>query len=246
MNQNKLSIVIPVYNEEKTLEILVEKVLQVKFPEGIETEIVMVNDGSKDKSGETMDALAKRYNNIKSYHNEKNSGKTQTVKNGLVYTTGDVVVIQDADLEYEPTELAEMLEIMIRDNLDVVYGNRFGKKNKVVYWQNYIGNKSLSLFSNLFTYPRIHVYIPDMEVCYKMMPGEVARELGKTIKSSSKFGLEPEITAKLSKYKLNGKHLKFGIVPISYYPRTIAEGKKMNAFRDGAKALKEIIEFNFR
>lgn len=241
-----LSIVIPVYNEEKTLEILVQKVLNVEFPTDVETEIILVNDGSKDKSGEIMDDLAKRYDNIKSYHNVKNSGKTQTVKNGLTYTTGDYVVIQDADLEYEPTELAEMFNLMIEKNLDVVYGNRFGKKNKVVYWQNYIGNKSLSLFSNMFTYPRIKVYIPDMEVCYKMMPGNVARELGVTIKSTSKFGLEPEITAKLSKYKLNGKHLKFGIHPISYYPRTIAEGKKMNAIRDGAKALKEIIEFNIK
>ncbi len=241
-----LSIVIPVYNEEKTLEILVDKVLQVNFPQDIQTEIILVNDGSKDKSGEIMDELARRHSNIKSYHNQKNSGKTQTVKNGLTYTTGNIVVIQDADLEYEPNELVEMLELMNTKNLDVVYGNRFGKKNKVIYLKNYIGNKALSMFSNLFTYPRIHVYIPDMEVCYKMMPGEVARELGKTITSTSKFGLEPEITAKLSKYKLNGKHLKFGIVPISYYPRTIAEGKKMSAFSDGAKALKEIIEYNLK
>lgn len=242
----KLSIVIPVYNEEKTLETLVEKVLQVNFPSGVETEIILVNDGSKDNSQQIMEELAQKYKNIKSYSNAKNSGKTQTVKNGIAYTTGDYVVIQDADLEYEPKELTEMLELMISKNLDVVYGNRFGKKNKVVYWQNYIGNKTLSLISNLFTYPRIKIYIPDMEVCYKLMLGDVARELGKTISSTSKFGLEPEITAKLSKYKLNGKHLKFGIVSISYYPRTIAEGKKMSAFRDGAKALKEILEYNIK
>lgn len=239
-----LSLVIPIWNEEKTLEILVQKVLQVNFPEGINTEIILVNDGSKDKSGEIMDELARKHENIKSYHNEQNSGKTQTVKNGLSYTTGDYVVIQDADLEYEPAELAEMMQLMIEKDLDVVYGNRFGKKNKVVYWQNYIGNRALSFFSNIFTYPRIKVFIPDMEVCYKMMRGDVARELGKTIESTSRFGLEPEITAKLSKYKINGKHLKFGVVPISYYPRTLAEGKKMNAINDGLKALKEIIQYN--
>lgn len=239
-----LSLVIPIWNEEKTLEILVQKVLQVNFPEGINTEIILVNDGSKDKSGEIMDELARKHENIKSYHNEKNSGKTQTVKNVLSYTTGDYVVIQDADLEYEPAELAEMMQLMIEKDLDVVYGNRFGKKNKVVYWQNYIGNRALSFFSNIFTYPRIKVFIPDMEVCYKMMRGDVARELGKTIESTSRFGLEPEITAKLSKYKINGKHLKFGVVPISYYPRTLAEGKKMNAINDGLKALKEIIQYN--
>lgn len=241
-----LSLVIPIWNEEKTLEILVQKVLQVNFPEGINTEIILVNDGSKDKSGEIMDELARKHQNIKSYHNEKNSGKTQTVKNGLSYTTGDYVVIQDADLEYEPAELAEMMQLMINKELDVVYGNRFGKKNKVVYWQNYIGNRALSFFSNIFTYPRIKVFIPDMEVCYKMMRGNVARELGKTIESTSRFGLEPEITAKLSKYKINGKHLKFGVAPISYYPRTLAEGKKMNAINDGIKALKEILQYNLR
>lgn len=241
-----LSLVIPIWNEEKTLEILVQKVLQVNFPEGINTEIILVNDGSKDKSGEIMDELARKHQNIKSYHNEKNSGKTQTVKNGLSYTTGDYVVIQDADLEYEPAELAEMMQLMINKELDVVYGNRFGKKNKVVYWQNYIGNRALSFFSNIFTYPRIKVFIPDMEVCYKMMRGNVARELGKTIESTSRFGLEPEITAKLSKYKINGKHLKFGVVPISYYARTLAEGKKMNAINDGIKALKEILQYNLR
>lgn len=239
-----LSLVIPVYNEEKTLEILVQKVLAVAFPQNISKEIILVNDGSKDKSGDIMDQLAKKYPEIKSYHNQNNAGKTQTVKNGISYTTGNYVVIQDADLEYEPKELIDLLNLMFEKDLDVVYGNRFGKKNKVVYWQNYIGNKALSFFSNIFTYPRIKVYIPDMEVCYKMIKGNVARELGATISSTSKFGLEPEITAKLSKYKLNGKHLKFGIVPISYYPRTIAEGKKMSAFSDGLKALKEIIQYN--
>lgn len=240
----KLSIVIPVYNEEKTLEVLVQKVLQVKFTEDTTKEIILVNDGSKDKSGEIMDSLAKNFPEIKSYHNEKNSGKTQTVKNGLSYTTGEYVVIQDADLEYEPAELTDLFNLMREKNLDVVYGNRFGKKNKIIYWKNYIGNIGLSLFSNIFTFLRIKVYIPDMEVCYKMIRGDVARELGKTIVSTSKFGLEPEITAKLAKYKIDGKHLKFGIVPISYYPRTIAEGKKMSAFSDGFKALKEIITFN--
>ncbi|CAG1021131.1 putative glycosyltransferase [Patescibacteria group bacterium] len=240
----KLSLVVPVYNEEKTLEILVQKVLTVSFPQNISKEIILVNDGSKDKSGEIMDQLAEKFSEIKSYHNKKNSGKTQTVKNGISYTTGDYVVIQDADLEYEPNELVDLLNLMLEKDLDVVYGNRFGKKNKVVYWQNYIGNKALSFFSNIFTYPRIKVYIPDMEVCYKMIRGNVAREIGSTIKSTSKFGLEPEITAKLSRYKLNSKHLKFGVVPISYYPRTIAEGKKMSAFSDGLKALKEIIQYN--
>ncbi|SRR5260221_7606233 len=241
---SKLSIVIPVWNEEKTLEVLVDKVLQIPFSKDIEKEIILVNDGSKDKSGEIMDELAKRYPEIKSYHNEQNSGKTQTVKNGIAKSTGDYVVVQDADLEYEPNELVDLVELMRVKNVDVVYGDRFGRKNKVVYWQNYFGNRMLSVFSNFFTYPRIWTWIPDMEVCYKLMPGKVARDIGVNIQSKSRFGLEPEITARLSRYKLNGKHLKFGIVPISYFPRTIAEGKKMNAINDGMKALKEILQYN--
>lgn len=239
-----LSIIVPVYNEEKTLEILVRKVLSVEFPTNVNIEVILVNDGSKDSSGLIMDKLAEEFSNVKSFYNEKNSGKTQTVKNGISYSTGEIVVIQDADLEYEPNELPQLLKLIEENGVDVVYGNRFGKKNKVVYWQNYIGNIGLSFISNLFTYPRIKTYIPDMEVCYKMMPGSVAREIGKGIKSTSKFGLEPELTAKLSRYNKEGKQLKFAVVPVSYFPRTIAEGKKMSAIRDGLKALKEIIIYN--
>ena len=245
MSPKMLSIVIPVYNEEKTLKELVQKVLDVKFDKEFSKEIVIVEDGSKDSSWIIMQELAKSYpTEIKIFKNEKNSGKSQSVRNGILKTTGEIVVVQDADFEYEPKELNDLLNLFIDKNLDVVYGNRFGKKNKVIYLKNYIGNRALSMFSNLFTFPRIKVMIPDMEVCYKMMRGEIAREIGASIISKSTFGLEPEVTAKLSKYKLNGKHLKFGIVPISYYPRTMAEGKKMHAFSDGWKAFKEIIKFN--
>lgn len=239
-----LSIVIPAYNEEKTLEELVRKVYAVKFPNDYPREIIIVNDGSKDKTWQIMLKLASELQGIRAIQNEKNMGKTQTVRNGLLQTKGDYVVIQDADLEYVPEELPELLKLALDKNLDVVYGNRFGKKNKVIYWQNYIGNKALSAFSNLFTFLRIRVWIPDMEVCYKLMRGDIARKIAPGIISKSTFGLEPEITAKLSRYKKDGKHLKFGIVPISYIPRSIAEGKKMNAIKDGLKALVEIIKFN--
>ncbi len=241
---NKLSIVIPAWNEEKTLAQLVEKVISVQYPHVSEMEVIIVNDGSKDNTWAIMQDLEKNNPQVHAYSNEKNSGKSQTVRNGILKTTGDVVVIQDADFEYEPNEICDLLNLMQEKSLDVVYGNRFGKKNKVIYWQNYIGNKFLSFASNVFTYPRIKVWIPDMEVCYKLMNGEVARAVGGNITSTSRFGLEPELTAKLSKYKLNGKHLKFGIVSISYFPRSIAEGKKMSAFEDGYKAIKEIVKFN--
>lgn len=239
-----LSIVIPIYNEEKTLEILVKKVLSIEFPNNIKKEIILVNDGSKDSSWKIIEGLAKEHNEITKLNNEKNSGKTQTVRNGILASTGDYVIIQDADLEYEPNEIVDLVNLAVDKNLDVVYGNRFGKKNKVIYMQNYIGNKLLSFISNLFTYFRIKVYIPDMEVCYKLIRGDIAREIGKTIESISNFGFEPEVTAKLTRFKLEGRHLKFGIVPISYYPRSIQEGKKMKAVEDGLKALWEIVKFN--
>lgn len=239
-----LTFVMPVYNEEKTLNQIVDIVLKVKLPDGFEKEVVIVNDGSKDKSWTIMQEIAKNHKEVKALTNEKNMGKTQTVKNGILNSSGDLIVIQDADLEYDPNEITDLLNLMIEKDLDVVYGNRFGKKNDVIYWQNYFGNKFLSVVSSVFTFPRIKVFIPDMEVCYKLVKGDVLREIGKTITATSNFGFEPEITAKLSKYKLNGKHLKFGIVPITYKPRSMAEGKKMKAFKDGFKALKEIVKYN--
>lgn len=240
----KISIIIPVWNEEKTLEKLVEKVRSVDFPGSLEKEIILVNDGSKDKSLKIMEELSTAHKEISHYNNERNLGKSQTVRNGVLKSTGDLVIVQDADFEYDPEEIVTLIKEYKVKGLDVVYGNRFGKDNPVIYWQNWLGNRLLSFISNVFTYPRIKKYIPDMEVCYKLMDGHIAREVFKTVESKSSFGLEPEVTAKLSRYKRNGKRLKFGVVPISYFPRSIEEGKKMNAFKDGVKALKEIIHFN--
>jgi len=241
---NKLSIIIPVWNEEKTLAQLVEKVILVNFPHVDEREIIIINDGSKDKSWEIMQDLDKKYDFVHAFTNPKNSGKSQSVKNGILKSTGDLLVVQDADFEYEPNELKDLINLLVTKDLDVVYGNRFGKKNKTGYIQNYFGNIFLSIFSNVFTFPRLRKWIPDMEVCYKLMKGEIAREIGEKIESTSLFGLEPEVTARLAKYRKDGKHLKFGIVAISYFPRSKAEGKKMNAFKNGIEALKEIVKFN--
>ncbi len=239
-----LSFIIPAYNEERSLAVLLDKVLAVKISNGVSKEIIIINDASKDKTKEIAESYAKKYSELKVLSNEVNMGKSQTVRKGILASTGDYVIIQDADLEYEPDEISSLLEKAISENLDVVYGNRFGKSNKVIYWGNYIGNRSLSFFSNFFTFPRIGVWLPDMEVCYKLIRGNVARDLAQTIISKSNFGFEPEITAKLSKYKLSNKHLRFAIVPISYVPRSIAEGKHMKAIRDGFNALIEIIRFN--
>jgi len=241
---SKLSIIIPAWNEENTLETVVEKVLKVKLPHNFEKEIIIINDGSKDRTLEIMQNLSNKYSNVKSFDNEKNMGKTQSVRNGILKSTGEYVIIQDADMEYEPEEISSLLNLIIEKDYDVVYGDRFGQKNAKGYIQNYLGNKFLSFVSNLFTYPRIKTKIPDMEVCYKLVKGEIARDVAQYISTKSKFGLEPEITARLARYKKDNKHLVFGIHPISYKPRSMAEGKKMRAFEEGAKAIKEIVRYN--
>lgn len=241
----KVSIIIPAYNEERFISTLLDKVIDVNFGKNVEKEIIVINDASKDKTQSIVEEKSKKIKTLKLLNNKKNLGKSQTVRNGILASTGDYVVIQDADLEYEPEELIDLFKLIQKKNLDVVYGNRFGKKNEIIYYQNYFGNKFLSFISNIFTYSRIKVWIPDMEVCYKMANGEIFRELAKDIKSTSNFGFEPEITAKLSRYKKkDGSRLKFGIVPITYNARTIQQGKKMKAFKDGFKALKEILVYN--
>ena len=239
-----LSLIIPAYNEERSLTALLDKVLAVKLSNGFAKEIIIINDASKDKTKGIAESYAKKYSEIKVLSNATNMGKSQTVRKGILASTGDYVIIQDADLEYEPDEISSLLTKAVTENLDVVYGNRFGKNNKVIYWGNYIGNRSLSFFSNFFTFPRIGVWLPDMEVCYKLIRGGIARDVAQNIVAKSNFGFEPEVTAKLSKYRRDGKHLEFGVVPISYYPRSIAEGKHMKAIRDGMKALFEIIRYN--
>lgn len=235
-----LSLVIPAHNEEKTLLELVKKVQ--KSLGSINYDIVIVNDGSTDKTLEIATKLSNDFRNISCLSNDVNIGKSQTVRKGILATTGNYVVIQDADLEYEPSDLLLLYEKISRENLDIVYGNRFGYNNKVVYWKNWFGNTFLSLMSSLITGLRAGMWVRDMEVCYKIAKGELFRDLAINIESKSNFGFEPEITAKFSKVK----GLKFAQMPIKYYPRTLEEGKHMNAFRDGFKALKEILYFNFR
>jgi len=183
----------------------------------------------------------KKDKRIRLFFHEKNMGKSQTVKTGLLETKGEYVVIQDADLEYDPADLLPMLQKIQDEKLDVIYGNRFSHKNEVVYFQNWIGNTMLSAFSALITGLRANMWPRDMEVCYKMAKGDLYRSLSARITSKTNFGFEPEITAMFSKVK----GVKFAQLPISYFPRTMAEGKHMKAFQDGFKALKEIIRFNF-
>tara|TARA_Y100000034_G_C6898133_1_gene414555 strand:+ start:694 stop:1365 length:672 start_codon:yes stop_codon:yes gene_type:complete len=220
----KLSIIIPVYNEVKTLEEVINKVKKLK----LDKEIVVVDDGSEDGSRE----LLKKIENIKLILHEKNYGKGKAVRTGLDNIEGDVVVIQDADLEYDPTDFVKMFD-EIKNGEKVVYGSRFLEKfDKVIIKSHYFGNKFLSLFTSLLFFSKI----TDMETCYKMFRKEVME--GINLKARG-FDLEPEITSKILKRKYKIKE-----VPISYNARDFDEGKKIT-WRDGVKAGWYLLKYRF-
>lgn len=244
----KISIIIPVYNEEKTVSQIIKKVKKLKFPKKIKKEIIIVNDASTDKS---MTFISKAIKNPPEdtefiiLENKKNKGKSQTVKKGVLNSTGDLVVVQDADLEYDPRDLVKFVKIFLSDpHLDVIYGNRFNKSNKFSSSVHRLGNKFVTFMSNLLTRPK--GFAPkDMETCYKMVRGETMRAIFNSLESTSNFGLEPEVTAKLARYrKVGGERLNFKDVDIYYKPRNLTQGKKMKWFKHGFEAILEILYFN--
>lgn len=243
-----LSIVIPVYNEERTIQRILQKVSSIKLSNDIQKEIIIIDDASKDDSRKLIEEYIKedKYNNkYILLNNYRNRGKSQSVKKGVLSSTGELVVIQDADLEYSPNDLVIFVkEFVSEHSLDVIYGNRFNKNNTFTNGIHRLGNRLVTMMSNLFTSPR--GFAPrDMETCYKMVRGDIMRSIFKTLESKSNFGLEPEITAKLSRYrKPNGKRLNFKQIDISYNARDVSQGKKMNWLRSGFEALLEILYFN--
>ncbi|NMC08748.1 glycosyltransferase [Candidatus Microgenomates bacterium] len=245
----KLSIVMPVYNEEKTISKILKKIYLLKLPFDTKKEIIIVNDKSTDRTFEFIDEFIKE-NKAKDIEyvllsNKRNLGKSQSVKKGVLTSTGDLVVTQDADLEYKPKDLISFLNLFDKHtSLDVIYGNRFNYQNEFSNIVHSFGNRFLTFFSNIFTAPK--GFAPnDMETCYKMVRGDILRTIFKTLESKSNFGLEPEITAKLVRYrKPNGKRLRFRQLDIYYKPRTISQGKKMRWFKNGFEALLEILYFN--
>jgi glycosyltransferase involved in cell wall biosynthesis len=241
LKYRKLSLVMPVYNEEGTLEQLITKVLQLKWP--LTIELVCINDASRDRSKQILQKY-RSDRRFKLLDNPVNLGKSRTVKKGILNSSGDLVVIQDTDLEYDPVDLLELLKLFQEDKVDIVYGNRFGRKNRVVYWSNWLGNRSLSTFSSIFTWFRGGFVTSDMETGYKMVRGDVFRMIAAGLSATSSFGFEPELTARLAGFRDHGKRLRFKQTPISYYPRTLAEGKKMKGMSDGIKAFAEIVRFN--
>lgn len=242
---NKLSIIIPAYNESATIENVLNAITNLKVR--VKKEVIMIDDGSKDDTLKIAKKFAKKNERdcvgYKILKNKKNLGKTQTVKRGILESTGDLVVIQDADLEYEPEDLIDFIKTFKQNpDIDVIYGNRFARKFENKYFKFYFGNRVVTTVSNFFTMWR-GARVGDMETCYKMARGDIFRDIGTTITSRSTFGLEPELTAKFFRYKKDGKRLTYQEIPIQYRPRSIEEGKKMKV-SEGFKALIEIVRFN--
>jgi glycosyltransferase involved in cell wall biosynthesis len=230
----KLSIIVPCYNEKATIEKILEEVMDVKLGT-TKKEIIVVDDGSKDGTREVLKNLAAKHKDIKLLFQATNQGKGAALKRGILESTGDVVVVQDADLEYDPQDYKRLLYPIERGPADVVYGSRFigGEPHRIIYYRNQVANKFLTMLSNIFT----GLNLTDMETCYKMMRGDLARELGKDLKAQ-RFGFEPEITARIAKSKAAVYE-----IGVSYYGRSKEEGKKIG-YKDGLRAIWEIIKFN--
>ena len=225
----RLSVVIPVYNEVETIKEIVSRVLAVDF----EKEIIIVDDGSTDGTREQLEEISVAQKNVRVFSHDRNQGKGAALRTGFEATTGDIVIIQDADLEYDPREYAVLLEPILDGRADIVYGSRFlGGPHRVLFFWHYLGNKFLTLLSNALT----NLNLTDMETCYKVFRREVLS--GMQLKSN-RFGFEPEFTAKIAK-----KDFRIYETPISYSGRTYAEGKKIG-WKDGVKAIVAIIWFRF-
>lgn len=229
-----LTIIIPCFNEESTIKQIIEEVYQADVL-GMKKEVVVVDDCSSDNTYSLVKDLKKKFPIILIHH-QKNSGKGQAIKSALAKSNGEVVLIQDADLEYDPREYPILLEPIISGKADVVYGSRFlgSRPHRVLYYWHSIMNKILTTFSNMLT----NINLTDMETCYKVFKGDLIRDLGPQL-LSKRFGFEPEITARLAKKE----GVRFYEVGISYYGRTYREGKKIT-WKDGLKAIYQIFYYN--
>ena len=228
--QANLSVVMPAFNEEATIAEIIGRVLKLENL----LELIVIDDCSTDATPQIVESFAARDPRIQYFRHETNSGKTAALKTGFTMTRGDIVIVQDADLEYDPTEISSVIEPILLGHADVVYGSRFlvKKTARILYFHHYLANKALTFFSNCIT----NHNMTDVETCYKAFRGEIIRNM---ILTSSGFGFEIEVTAKIVKLKC-----VLYEVPISYYGRTYEEGKKIG-FRDGVAAIWYIVRFNF-
>jgi glycosyltransferase involved in cell wall biosynthesis len=226
--QLRLSVLIPVYNERTTIEMILDQVHAVEVPK----EVICVNDHSTDGTAEILDRLAAAGKIDKLIHQPQNMGKGKAIRTALAASTGNVVIVQDADLEYDPADWLTLLEPIIDGVADASFGSRFlGGPHRVLYFWHSVGNSVLTTLSNMFT----NLNLTDMETCYKAIRGDLARSLHLT---SDRFGFEVEVTARLAQAQA-----RIYEVPISYSGRTYAEGKKIG-WRDGVAALVHIVQYN--
>jgi len=231
----KLSIIIPAYNEAPTITLILQRIFDAQLPAGISKEIIVVDDCSKDNTMEQVKLFSDEHDmGIIMLQQPVNQGKGAAIRRGFAQATGDYCIVQDADLEYDPDEYTILIKPVLKANADVVYGSRFmgDQPHRILFFWHSIGNAVLTFLSNMFT----NLNLTDMETCYKMIRTSILREI---LLEENRFGFEPEITAKIA--RIPG--IKIYEVGISYYGRTYSEGKKIN-WKDGFRAIWCILKYN--